>query len=91
MTKCVHCGSAVEHAGVCPSIKAIEYYPDGGVRRVEYKVASDYLPTTFSAVPGLSVVTAAPFGAAAAGVDPNAMVSFMLGADGMTSRAPGRY
>lgn len=33
--KCQHCGML--HSGVtCPRIAAIDYYPDGAVRRVEY-------------------------------------------------------
>jgi hypothetical protein len=31
---CGHCGS--HHSVQCPRIKAIEYYPDGTVKRVEY-------------------------------------------------------
>jgi hypothetical protein len=31
---CGHCG--MWHAGSCPRIKSIEYYPDGTVRRLEY-------------------------------------------------------
>jgi hypothetical protein len=42
--KCAHCGSIVEHQGICPTVKAIEYYPDGTVKRVEYKCAGDYGP-----------------------------------------------
>lgn len=33
-TNCPHCGYI--HSGPCPRIKAIEYYPDGTVKRVEY-------------------------------------------------------
>lgn len=32
---CPHCGNA--HSGQCPRVKAIEYYPDGKIKRVEYK------------------------------------------------------
>jgi len=31
---CDHCSAY--HVGRCPRIKAIEYYPDGAVKRVEY-------------------------------------------------------
>lgn len=34
MSSCKHC--EMIHGGVCPKIKAIEYYPDGSIRRVEY-------------------------------------------------------
>ena len=36
---CPHCSgphSAVFHGGPCPRIKAVEYYPDGSIKRVEY-------------------------------------------------------
>lgn len=36
-SKCVHCGHYGGHDGVCPNVKAIEYYPNGTVKRVEYK------------------------------------------------------
>lgn len=42
--ECVHC--AGWHGGVCPNIKAIEYYPDGSVRKVEYHDHSQPLPAT---------------------------------------------
>jgi hypothetical protein len=31
---CGHCG--LYHGAVCPRIRAIEYYPDGSLKRVEY-------------------------------------------------------
>jgi hypothetical protein len=34
MSKCEHCG--MWHSGVCPRIKAIEYHPNGTVKRVGY-------------------------------------------------------
>ncbi len=33
---CRYCGESVSHAGICPRIKAIEYHPDGSIRRVEF-------------------------------------------------------
>ena len=33
---CEHCGAMRGHAGMCPRVKAIEYYEDGKVKRVEY-------------------------------------------------------
>lgn len=33
-TLCQHCG--MQHIGPCHRIAAIEYYPDGRVKRVEY-------------------------------------------------------
>jgi hypothetical protein len=32
--QCGHCGMI--HGPICPRIKAVEYYPDGTVKRVEY-------------------------------------------------------
>ena len=38
---CPHCSNPpyryVIHAGKCPYVKAIEYYPDGSIKRVEFK------------------------------------------------------
>jgi hypothetical protein len=31
---CPHCHQY--HTGICPYVKAIEYYPDGTVKRIEY-------------------------------------------------------
>lgn len=36
---CPHCGNA--HAGNCQRIKAIEYYRDGSIKRVEYHAPVD--------------------------------------------------
>lgn len=36
---CPYCSGpsqAVFHGGTCPLVKAIEYHPDGGVKRVEF-------------------------------------------------------
>ena len=33
-TRCPHCG--MFHATTCPRVKAVEYHPDGSVRRVEF-------------------------------------------------------
>lgn len=32
---CGHCG--MWHGPVCPRIKAVDYYPDGSIKRVEYR------------------------------------------------------
>lgn len=32
--QCGHCGYS--HCGPCPRIKAIEYHPDGTIKRIEY-------------------------------------------------------
>jgi hypothetical protein len=37
---CRWCGGF--HNSICPTIKAMEYYPDGTVKRVEFKPAQDY-------------------------------------------------
>ncbi len=39
--KCDHCG--LIHETTCPRIKAIEYNPDGTIRRLEFTVPADYL------------------------------------------------
>jgi len=41
---CEHCSrppSYVYHDGRCPSVRAIEYYPNGGIKRVEYVGVSE--------------------------------------------------
>jgi hypothetical protein len=38
---CQDCG--LTHDGRCPNIKAIEYYPDGMVKRVEFFAPNDYM------------------------------------------------
>jgi hypothetical protein len=40
--KCQYCG--LIHGAKCPSVKAIEYNPDGSVKRVEFFAPNDYLP-----------------------------------------------
>lgn len=47
---CQHCGGKTHENTVCPRIKAIEYYPRGGVKRVEYLTPRDYNPTEMSAL-----------------------------------------
>jgi hypothetical protein len=39
-TACPHCG--LYHATTCPLVKAIEYHPNGQVKRVEFKTAMDW-------------------------------------------------
>jgi hypothetical protein len=34
MTECKHCGML--HQGTCPRISAIDYYPNGSIKRIEY-------------------------------------------------------
>jgi hypothetical protein len=33
---CSNSGQQVYHGGKCPLVKAVEYYPDGAVKRVEF-------------------------------------------------------
>ena len=40
-TKCQYCGGT--HGPNCPIIKAIEYFPNGTIKRIEYMTPSDYL------------------------------------------------
>jgi hypothetical protein len=38
---CPYCGES--HGALCPLVKAIEYFPSGKVKRVEFKTAADYM------------------------------------------------
>jgi hypothetical protein len=38
--KCEFCGTI--HGPRCPSVKAIEYYPDGKIKRIEYITPADF-------------------------------------------------
>lgn len=40
---CAWCG-AIHPNVVCPRVKALEYFQDGSLKRVEFKTASDYGP-----------------------------------------------
>ena len=44
---CPHCGMG--HTGACPRVRAVEYYPDGQIKRVEYfeyvRAAPEYSTT----------------------------------------------
>lgn len=42
LKSCQHCGNV--HAGQCPRVKAVEYYRDGSVKRVEYHAPTDAIP-----------------------------------------------
>jgi hypothetical protein len=42
---CPYCGNG-PHQGVCHMVKAIEYYPNGQIKRVEMKGAQDYHQVT---------------------------------------------
>lgn len=44
VTPCPHCGML--HGGICHLVKAIEYYPDGTVKRIEFKGPADYPQAT---------------------------------------------
>lgn len=37
-TKCLWCGGE-QHAGICPTVKSIEYHENGAVKRVEFREA----------------------------------------------------
>lgn len=39
--KCLHCGMG--HTGRCPQVKAVEYYPNGQVKRIEYVTPGDFV------------------------------------------------
>lgn len=38
---CPYC--SMHHKGVCEKVKAMEYYRDGRIKRVEFKTPSDYM------------------------------------------------
>ena len=38
--ECQHCGQW--HGKLCPQVKAIEYHPDGRVKRIEYVTSADF-------------------------------------------------
>ena len=42
MNKCPYCSCF--HEGTCTRVKAIEYHPDGTVKRVEFYTPMDYRP-----------------------------------------------
>lgn len=52
---CQHCGSVVAHQGKCPLVKAIEYFPNGMVKRVEYLTPADYYAPVVPAPPTYSL------------------------------------
>ena len=39
---CQWCGMIHTTPGVCSRVKAFEYFPDGTLKRVEFKTAADY-------------------------------------------------
>lgn len=46
--ECPHCSR--KHDGRCPIVKAIEYFANGKVKRVEYVTAADFPPIAPSGV-----------------------------------------
>lgn len=48
--KCPYCGD-FHHSGICPTIKAIEYFENGMVKHIEFKAAADY-PQVVTMDPG---------------------------------------
>lgn len=57
ITECRWCG--MMHGPQCPTVKAFEYYPDGSVKRVEFKTAAGY-PQQAVSVPSVSTPDASP-------------------------------
>jgi hypothetical protein len=49
MSSCPYCG--LIHNTTCPKIKAIEYYPDGSTKRVEFHSP---VPTEFPVFPNIA-------------------------------------
>lgn len=57
---CEHCSrppSYVYHDGRCPLVRAIEYYPDGGIKRIEFV---DERPNIVYQLPGSGVYDVLP-------------------------------
>lgn len=42
--KCTYCGFEHIAPGMCPHVRAIEYHPDGTIKRVEFGPAPQYVP-----------------------------------------------
>ena len=45
--KCRWCGMI--HGSLCPQVKAIEFFADGTVKRVEFKTPADFAPLPLAA------------------------------------------
>lgn len=43
---CCYCHQI--HVGKCPLVKALEYHPDGTMKRVEFYAPNDYAPALFA-------------------------------------------
>ena len=55
MIQCGHCGCY--HSGPCPRVKAIEYFQDGRIKRVEY---NEWPMVTHSPVIPMTTITIKP-------------------------------
>lgn len=52
---CQYCGMI--HGPTCFMVKAMEFYEDGSVKRVEFKTASDYQQLPVLPLPGYGCTT----------------------------------
>lgn len=52
---CQYCG--MTHTATCPKIRAIEYYPDGTIKRVEFHNPVPNVLSTFPLNPNVSTTT----------------------------------
>lgn len=57
---CRWCGRL--HGYQCPEVKALEFHPDGSVKRVEFKTAADYQPITLAPYPTTFPVISSTWG-----------------------------
>lgn len=59
---CPYCGN--NHSGVCPRVKSIEYFPDGTIKKVDFKIPADeFAPQHIHQAPIISTpLTSDPFG-----------------------------
>jgi hypothetical protein len=55
MTRCEYCG--LTHDTICPRIQAIEYHPDGAIKRVEFVKIKVFNPSVGNAAGQITVLT----------------------------------
>lgn len=58
MSKCQWCGN--EHETKCPLVKALEYYDDGVIKRIEFFSPADYAASYIHSYPNLTPPATAP-------------------------------
>lgn len=54
MPGCPYCSSQwqqIYHGGACPKVRAIEYHPNGTIKRVEFNVPAPFFSAQWRTVP----------------------------------------